>query len=150
MAKKENQVDVFGGLSFGTKVGDNNNKETEDNAEPKVETITPIGPQNEPNTELKQRKTDLDAKVPAEAEIGAEKKKTPKIKPIDVRSQLVADYQQAVYQRQKKETLTARIQIATTPTIKAKLKELELNGEIKSMNHLINSLLCKYLGIDED
>ena len=45
---------------------------------------------------------------------------------------------------------TARIQLVTTPQIKERLKELDANREIKSINHLINSLLKMYLGMEDD
>lgn len=43
-----------------------------------------------------------------------------------------------------------RIQVATTKTIKDQLKALEKEKKIKSMNHLINSLLKMYLGMEDD
>lgn len=81
-----------------------------------------------------------------------EKKETPRKKKTD-KSLSVSEQLQEEYESQfnmMAEAKTARIQVVTTPTVKKMLKELEKEHKIKSMNHLINTLLEAYLGLNEE
>lgn len=127
MAKKENVVDLKGGLTTGLDFGKANEAPA-------------------PEATVEEKAAPVEAKAPVQpvqsvqsAPVAEEPKAA---NPV---SKSLNELYEAKRQAEV-EPRTVRIQAVVTPTIAAKLDELVASNQIKSRNDLINFLLEGYLG----
>lgn len=135
MAKKENIVDLKGGLTTGLDFG----KAKEVMPAPVVPAEEPAAPAETAVPSQNAQDVQNVQNVPVAAPVVKEPKKSSPV------SKSLNELYEAKRQAEV-EPRTVRIQAVVTPTIATKLDELVASNQIKSRNDLINFLLEGYLG----